>query len=96
MYILKSEGVTDLSMKLRWHYKKLTYLKEMCCSFWIDSSEFGVSGGRAIARAVSRRLPDTACQVRAKVKSYGICGGLSGPGAVFVRVPRFPCQFSFH
>jgi hypothetical protein len=42
--------------------------------------------GRAIAQAVSRWLPTAA----ARVWSSGICGGQSGAGAVFLRVPRFP------
>jgi hypothetical protein len=46
--------------------------------------------GRAIAQAVNRRLPTAAVQVRAQVKSCGICGGQSGAGAGFLRVLRFP------
>jgi hypothetical protein len=29
--------------------------------------------GRAVARAVSRRLPATAARVRTQVRSFGIC-----------------------
>jgi hypothetical protein len=29
-------------------------------------------------------------------KSYGICGGQSYTGVGFLRVLRFPCQFSFY
>jgi hypothetical protein len=43
-----------------------------------------------IAQAVSRRLPSSAALVRARVRSCGICGGQSGPGAGFLRVLRFP------
>jgi hypothetical protein len=46
--------------------------------------------GRAIAQAVSRWLPTAAARVRARVWSCGICGGQSGAGAGFFRVPRFP------
>jgi hypothetical protein len=46
--------------------------------------------GRAIAQAVSRRLPTAEARVRAKVRSCGICGGQSGTGAGFLRVLRFP------
>jgi hypothetical protein len=49
--------------------------------------------GRAIAQAVSRRLPTAAAQLRARVWSCGICGGQSGAGAEFLRVLRFPLQF---
>jgi hypothetical protein len=46
--------------------------------------------GRAIAQAVSRRLPTAAARVRAWVWSCVICGGQSGSGAGFLRVLRFP------
>jgi hypothetical protein len=43
-----------------------------------------------IAQAVSLRLPTAAAPVRTHVRSCGICGGLSGTGADFLRVLRFP------
>jgi hypothetical protein len=46
--------------------------------------------GRAIAQAVSRRLPTAMARVRAQVKSCGICGGQSGTEAGFLRALRFP------
>jgi hypothetical protein len=49
--------------------------------------------GRAIAQAVSRRLPTAEARVRAQVRSCGICGGQSGTGAGFLRVRRFPLPF---
>jgi hypothetical protein len=45
---------------------------------------------RAIAQAVSRRLPTTAAWVQAQVRSCEICGGQSGTGAGFLRPLRFP------
>jgi hypothetical protein len=48
------------------------------------------SKGRAIAEAVSRWLPTAVARVRARVWSYGICGGQSDRGAGFLRVLRFP------
>jgi hypothetical protein len=44
--------------------------------------------GRAIAQAVSRRLPTATARVRAQVRAGGICGGHSGTGAGFLRVFR--------
>jgi hypothetical protein len=46
--------------------------------------------GRAIAQAVSRRLPTAAARVRVQVRSCGICDGQSDTGAGFFRVFRFP------
>jgi hypothetical protein len=46
--------------------------------------------GRTIAQAVSRRLPNVAARVRARVMSCGICGVQSGTGAGFLRVFQFP------
>jgi hypothetical protein len=51
--------------------------------------------GRAIAQAVSRRLPTAAARVRAQARSCGICGGQSGTGAGLSEYFGFPCQFSF-
>jgi hypothetical protein len=45
---------------------------------------------RAIARAVSRRLPTAAARVRARVRSCRIFSGQSDTGAGFLRVLRFP------
>jgi ribosomal protein S14 len=44
---------------------------------------------RAMAQAVSRRLPNTAARVRARVRSCEICGAQSGTAARFLRVFRF-------
>jgi hypothetical protein len=49
-----------------------------------------VQAGRAIAQAVSRRLPTAAARVRFQVRSCGICDEQSGTGAGFLRVLRFP------
>jgi hypothetical protein len=46
--------------------------------------------GRAMAQAVSRRLPTVTARVRAQLMSSGICDGQSGTGAGFLRVLRFP------
>jgi hypothetical protein len=45
---------------------------------------------RAIAQAVSRRLPTAAAWVRTRVRSCRICGGQIGTGAGFLRILRFP------
>jgi hypothetical protein len=47
--------------------------------------------GRGVAQAVSRRFPTSALQV----KSCGICGGLSGMGADFLRVLRYLLPIPF-
>jgi hypothetical protein len=43
-----------------------------------------------IVQAVSRRLPTATAQVRAQIRSCGICGRQSDTGAGFLRVLRFP------
>jgi hypothetical protein len=45
--------------------------------------------GRAIAQAVSFRLPTAVARVRSQVRSCGICGGQSDNGIGFLRVLRF-------
>jgi hypothetical protein len=54
------------------------------------SPYYKVGWGHVIAQPVSRRLPTAAAQVRAQVKSCGICGRQSGTGAGFLLVLRFP------
>jgi hypothetical protein len=58
----------------------------------LQNSSFGTpeENGRAVAQAVSRRLPTAAARVRAQVRSCRICGGQSGTGEGFLRVLRFP------
>jgi hypothetical protein len=58
---------------------------------WSNADHYG----RAISQAASCQLPTMSAQVRAQVKSCGVCGGQSGTGAGFLRVRRFPVQFSF-
>jgi hypothetical protein len=48
------------------------------------------SRGRAIAQAVSHRLPTTAARVQAQVMLCGISGGQIGTGTGFLRVLLFP------
>jgi hypothetical protein len=45
---------------------------------------------RAIAQAVSHRLPTAATQIQSQVRSCGICGEQNGTGADFLRVLRLP------
>jgi hypothetical protein len=46
--------------------------------------------GRAIAQAVSQQFSKAAVRVRAKVRSCGICGGLSDTGVGFLQLLWFP------
>jgi hypothetical protein len=46
--------------------------------------------GRAVAQAVSHRVPTAAALVRTQVRSCGTCGGQGGTEAGFLRVLRFP------
>jgi hypothetical protein len=61
-----------------------------CCPFSHFPSARRVSVGRAIAQAVSRRLPTAAARFRSQVRSRGICAGQIGTGAGFLRVVQFP------
>jgi hypothetical protein len=45
--------------------------------------------GRAVAQAISRRLPTATARVLARVKTFGFCVGQIGTGAGFLRVLRF-------
>jgi hypothetical protein len=52
--------------------------------------------GRAVAQAVSRRLPTAAARVLAQVRSCGFVVDKVALGQVFSEYFRFPCQLSFH
>jgi hypothetical protein len=66
--------------------------KTLTPNHWNSALSLSVTNveGRAIAQAVSRWLPTATAQVRAQVRSCGICGGQSVTGAGFLRVLRFP------
>jgi hypothetical protein len=49
----------------------------------------GTRYGRAVALAVSRRLPIVAARVRNLARSCGICSGHRGNGTGFLRVLQF-------
>jgi hypothetical protein len=58
---------------------------------WVSSvTSCSCRRGRAIAQAVSRRLPTVAARVRSQIRSCGISDGERGTGAGFLRVLRFP------
>jgi hypothetical protein len=60
------------------------------CHLHFQGWRVGEAKCRAIAQAVSRRLPTAAAWARSQVKSCGICGERSGAGVGFLRVLRFP------
>jgi hypothetical protein len=68
----------------------LIFPQELCVP--VDHSEVSRMLGRAIAQAVSCRLPTAA----ARVRSCGIYGGQNKTGAVLSEYFGFPCQSSFH
>jgi hypothetical protein len=51
---------------------------------------FYLADGRAVVQVVSRRLRKEAVRIQFQVSSYGICSGLSGTGAGFLRYLGFP------
>jgi hypothetical protein len=69
---------------------------------WIGTEVVHSSGlstiiGRAIAQAVSRRLPTAAARVQTRVWSCGILWGRKvALGQVFSENFGFPCQSAFH
>jgi hypothetical protein len=79
----------DLTLQIHFPYEAG---KTYCAPDGMLTSQLrtSVHGSRAIAQAVSRRLPTVAARIRAQVRSRGICGGQSGTGAGFLRVLRFP------
>jgi hypothetical protein len=68
----------------------LELYKVACSRIAQSNSDYGPGEGRAIAQAISRRLPIAAARVRAQVRSRGIYGGQSGTEAGFLRVRLFP------
>jgi hypothetical protein len=52
--------------------------------------------GRAIAQAVSRRLPTAVAPVRARSGNVGFMVDKVALGQVFSEYFGFPCQISFH
>jgi hypothetical protein len=77
-----------------WH--DIPFVRLLCtlCARDIWTWEVTSKCGRALAQAVSRRLPTAAARARARVRSCGICGGQSDTGAGFLRVLRFPLPIS--
>jgi hypothetical protein len=80
---IKVRSITDSHNLIRKH------LENICT---MPVSNYLVYLVRAVAQAVSRRLPTAEVRVRGQVKSIGICGAQSGTGAGFLRILRFPLQ----
>jgi hypothetical protein len=58
------------------------------------TNRLNLGKGRAMAQAVSCRLPTAEARVRSWVSPCGICGGQSGTGTRFSpSTSVFPCQF---
>jgi hypothetical protein len=55
-----------------------------------------VEAGSYTSTVILRGFPPLRSGVRDRVCHVGFCGGQSGAGVGFLRVLRFPCQFSFH
>jgi hypothetical protein len=70
------------------HGHSLSYILSTVLRFQKNSSL--MSHNRSLAQVVSRRLPITAARLRAQIMSCGICDGMSGTEAGFLRVLRFP------
>jgi hypothetical protein len=56
---------------------------------WSETNKYGFVG-RAIAKAISRRLLTVAGRVPSQARPCGICGERCGTGACFLRVFLFP------
>jgi hypothetical protein len=67
-----------------------------CCQRFPETEALAMELDRAIAQAVSRRLPTAAARVWAQVRPCGICSEQSGIGADFLRYFGVPYQFPFH
>jgi hypothetical protein len=76
--------VTCIWFSLFFAYLTRLYQLHLLCSMEYDT--YRSKRGRAIAQAVSRRLPNGATRVR----SCGICSEQSGTGTGFLRVLSFP------
>jgi hypothetical protein len=67
--------VLERSKILPWFSARLENQEQLC---WLGPGVIYWNMGRAIAQAVSCRLPTAMDRVRAQVRSCGICGGHSG------------------
>jgi hypothetical protein len=74
---------------------KFKVLYRLCMSDWEKPRKISIGVvslwcfGLAIAQRRCRQLPSAATRVRSQVRSCGIFGGQSGPGARFLQVIRF-------
>jgi hypothetical protein len=82
--------MTYLHARNKWsHIYRYYFYFESIQNKFVNMGDIRMTKARAIAQAVSR-LPTTAAQVRAQVRSCEICGGQNDTGVGFLRVLRFP------
>jgi hypothetical protein len=74
----------------KWLYKRIFCLPlSGLTTLRFKYTDIQLSQGRAIAEAIRSRFSTSEARVRAQIRSCGICDGLSGIGAGFLRAFRF-------
>jgi hypothetical protein len=102
LYGRQDPALLCLSKSCREHVRECCFFMSPNCllSMWISGAclwavrrvhvAFTAADGRAVAQAVSRRLPNAAARIQAQARSCESCGGQIGTAIGFPRVLRFP------